>query len=152
MYLLQFLAGSSSHAGAVDVEYRLACSGELCNRKVLIAGDYRKSDVSRVLLRTPLELFVVGHPFDKYPQELCTRLKLDFVTESKGSSGTTFLPDEDVVEDFCSILSLLSRRLISPVAKIRERHADYGSGLGLHDALGSYASELPAPIRDYHCN
>lgn len=146
MYLLQFLAGPSSHTGAVNVEYRLACSGELCNRKVLLAGDYRKSDASRVLLLTPLELFVVGNPFDKYPQELCIRLNLSNVTESEGSASITFRPDQDVVEDFCSILSLLSRRLISPIAKIRERHPDYSSGLGLHDASGSYASEFPAPI------
>ena len=74
MYLLQFLADTASHAGGVDVEYRLACSGELCNRKVR-TFDHTKSDASRILLREPLELFVVGHPFDKYPQELCVRLE-----------------------------------------------------------------------------
>jgi hypothetical protein len=32
-----------------------------------------------------------------------------------------FLPDEDVVEDLCAVLSLLSRRLVSTVAKTREK-------------------------------
>jgi len=151
MYLLQFFAKSATGgSSAIDVEYRLACSGELCNRKVITAGDYRKSDVSRVLLRHPLELFVVGHPFDAYPQELCIRLSLDYVTErhdaDSGSSVAMFLPDQDVVEDFCSILSLLSRRLISPVIKTRERHRNEDPRLGLHDALGSYGLEVPTPI------
>jgi hypothetical protein len=70
MYLLQFLETAPSRAAAaapeaVDIEYRLACSGELFNRKV-ITGDWRKSDITRVLLRTPLELFVNSQPFDAY--------------------------------------------------------------------------------------
>jgi hypothetical protein len=74
-------------------------------------------------------LFVVGHPFDAYPQELCLRLGLDYVTEpdgaalESGASLVTLLPDEDIVEDFCSIVTLLSRRLVSPIVKVQERHA-----------------------------
>jgi hypothetical protein len=42
---------------AFEVEYRLACSGVLYNRRVITA-DWRKSDASRILLREPVELFV----------------------------------------------------------------------------------------------
>jgi hypothetical protein len=52
-------------AKSVEVEYRLACSGELYNRNVLTA-DWRKSDVTRILLRTPFELFVASQPFAHY--------------------------------------------------------------------------------------
>jgi hypothetical protein len=154
MYLLQFLEKAASRAakaaaGDVDVEYRLACSGELYNRRVL-TFDWRKSDVTRVLLRTPLELFVASHPFNDYPQELCARITLSHVTEevTKGNSSasSTLVPDEDVMEDLCSILSLLSRRLISPIRKTRERRPNDSYALGVMDGLGSYALEFPAPI------
>jgi hypothetical protein len=150
MYLLKFLSRNSGDTGLVNVEYRLACSGQFCNRRVSIHGDYRKSDASRVLLKSPLELFVVGHPFDAYPQELCLRFSLDSVSEPEGTgleSGTStviFLPDEHIVEDFCSTMTLLSRRLVSPIVKVRERRADDGSRT--HDALGSYGSECPIPV------
>lgn len=148
MYLLRFLEGRSALIGReiadrVTVEYRLACSGELYNRKVITAGGWRKSDVTRVLLRTPLELFVASQPFAAYPQELCVRLDLSYVTESHGgkiSSIRTFLSDEDIVEDLSSILSLLSRRLISPGSKTREQHSDPQL------ALGSYGSDFPMPV------
>lgn len=149
MFLLKFLSRNPGDTGPISVEYRLACSGQLCNRRVLTLGDDRKSDASRILLKGPLELFVVAHPFDAYPQELCLRLSLDYVTELHGAfeSGTsriTLLPDEDIVEDFCSILTLLSRRLVSPIVKVQERHADHGSHA--YDALGSYGLECPTPI------
>ena len=65
------------------------------------------------------------------------------MTESEGLHSLTFRPDADVVEDFCSILSLLSRRLISPIVKTRERHPEYPAGTS---GLGSYVTEFPAPI------
>ena len=85
MYLLRFLEAAStltanSDAGPVGVEYRLACSGEFYNRRVE-TFDWRKSDITRVLLRGPFELFVASQPFDSYPQELCMRLNLAVVTE-----------------------------------------------------------------------
>ncbi len=146
MYVLQFLEKAVDRevaaAESVEVEYRLACSGELYNRNVLTA-DWRKSDVTRILLRTPFELFVASQPFAHYPQELCVRLILDYVTEEAQAENATFsqifLPDEGVIEDLCSVLSLLSRRLITPVAKTRERHKT-------GPALGSYGIDLPTPI------
>jgi hypothetical protein len=152
MYLLQFLETAPSRATAaapeaVDIEYRLACSGELFNRKI-ITGDWRKSDITRVLLRTPLELFVNSQPFDAYPQELCARMTLSYVTEvATGdiSARTIRLPDEDVIEDLCSILSLLSRRLISPVAKTHERRSSQHHGPHA-EPYGSYTLDFPVPI------
>ncbi len=138
MHLVEFLKGlqprdSESLQGAVEVEYRLACSGELYNRRVETA-DRRKCDSTRVLLRRePFELFVASRPFDDYPQELCARLKL---------SDVNFLPDSEIVEDLCSILSLLARRLISVVGKVRERHAEHDT------TLGSYGSDAPVSVLD----
>jgi hypothetical protein len=95
-------------AGAFEVEYRLSCSGELYNRNIK-TGDWRKSDATRILLRTPFELFVASDPFDDYPQELCARLVVNrVVIENPPESFTrVFLPDEDVIEDLCSLLTIL---------------------------------------------
>ena len=115
MFLLQFLEKARDQGGTVPggigVEYRLACSGELYNRRVL-APDWRKSDITRVLLRLPFELFVASQPFSSYPQEICVRIVVDQVTErEEDSTGilhiSTFLPDEEIVEDLCSLLTLL---------------------------------------------
>jgi hypothetical protein len=141
-YTLGFLKARSEggpSAGAVEVEYRLACSGELYNQNIT-TGDWRKSAATRVLLRTPFQLFVASQPFDNYPQELCARLVVNQAIESDQSCTRGFLPDEDVIEDLCSLLTLLSRRLITPVGKIRERHS---SGI---DGLGSYGEDVPIPI------
>lgn len=153
MYFLRFLENATAAADAapedVQIEYRLACSGELYNRKVL-TFDWRKSDITRVLLRRPLELFVASQPFDDYPQELCMRITLKPVTEKvthgSSSSSSTFIPDEDVVEDLCSLLSLLSRRLISPIGKMREQRLNDSYGLQSMQAYGSYAVDWPTPI------
>lgn len=132
MHLLEFLKNRSAESYGVNVEYRLACSGELYNRTVQ-SFDWRKSDATRTLFPSPnaqssipLFITVVSYPFNNYPQELSVRLTLNQCTEESSDgllkSSRTFLPDEDVVEDLCSILSLLSRRLISPVVKTRELH------------------------------
>lgn len=127
MYILEYLKQPEPRPKGVGVEYRLACSGEFYNRKVL-TSDWRKSDITRILLQRPFFMSVVSRPFESYPQELCVRMTPQQVTEEGGSpsarSSRTFLPDDEIVEDFCSILTLLSRRLISPVAKTRERHAE----------------------------
>src|SRR5690242_15852333 len=150
MYLLEFLkTAANTSAGTIRVEHRLLCSGELYNRRV-ITYDWRKSDVTRVLLHEPCELFVASQPFAAYPQELCIRLALPYVTEQESegqfSSSTTFLPDDEVVEDLCSILSLLARRLVSPYVKTREQHAEVP---GHQAAYGSYLSDIPTPIASY---
>jgi hypothetical protein len=117
MYFVKFLQTHDQQVGGDEVEYRLVCSGELYNRKVQAPG-WRKSDATRILLKQPIRLLVASRPFDTYPQELCLRLTLGFVTEQAtagtGTASRIFLPDEDIVEDFCAVLSLLSRRLISP--------------------------------------
>jgi hypothetical protein len=127
MYLLKFLQETQERRTGVEVEYRLACSGEFYNRKAETA-DWRKSDVGRILLDEPFPIFVTSRPFDSYPQELCVRMTLNFVTEEGGAPNArgsrTFVPDEDVVEDLCAVLSLLSRRLVSTATKTREKHDD----------------------------
>jgi hypothetical protein len=143
MYLLKFLEEAHDHCiGGEEVEYRLACSGELYNRKVITA-DWRKSDVTRILLNDPFLIFVTSRPFDSYPQELSVRMTLNFVTEEGGApnmrGSRIFLPDEDVIEDLCAILSLLSRRLISAVTKTRQKLDDESTPRGL-------PSEVPMPI------
>jgi hypothetical protein len=142
MYLLQCIQKAQDKSAGVNVEYRLACSGELYNRKVE-TFDWRKSDATRILLTHPFPIFVVSRPFDAYPQELCVRVNLNTVTEEGGSSSArfsrTFLPDADVIEDLCAVLTLLSRRLISPFAKTREKHPDELSARW-------YQSEIPMPV------
>ncbi len=145
MYLLKVLGDTQEgHPGRVNVEYRLACSGEFYNRKILTC-DWRKSDVTRILLERPFQIYVASRPFDSYPQELCVRVSLDSVTEKGGTPSMrttrTFLPDTEVIEDLCAVLSLLSRRLVSMVTKTREKH---------HDAIATqwHDAELPMPILD----
>jgi hypothetical protein len=142
MYLLKFLQKAQDRPTEVDVEYRLACSGEFYNRKVE-TSDWRKSDVTRILLEEPFPIFVASRLFDSYPQELCVRMTLNFVTEEGGAPNArgsrTFLPDDDVIEDLCAVLSLLSRRLVSTVTKTREKHDDGRTPRWL-------PSEVPMPI------
>jgi hypothetical protein len=142
MYLLKFLQQPRDLSAGINVEYRLACSGEFYNRNV-VTYDWRKSDASRILLKQPFPISVASRPFDSYPQELCARVTLNFVTETAGSPairGTkTFLPDSDVIEDLCAVLTLLSRRLVSVVAKTREKHDDSYAARGYH-------SDIPMPI------
>ena len=152
MHLIEFLKGlqpgdNESLQEAVEVEYRLACSGELYNRGVVTA-DWRKSDITRVLLsERRVELFVASRPFDDYPQELCARLKLSYLTETQKPQGLPFisrlLPDSEIVEDLCSVLSLLARRLISVGGKVRERRTTE-----LDTALGSYGWDAPVSVLD----
>src|SRR2546426_4601180 len=146
MYVLQFLqwaAKTEGDAGKVAVEHRLLCSGELFNGRV-IATDWRKSDVTRVLARSPFELFVTSRPFDAYPQELCLRFRLNYETEQaeadRASFSQTFLPDDEIVEDLCSLLTLVARRPIVPIGKTREQHQDDVP------ALGSFGKDLPLPL------
>jgi hypothetical protein len=135
MYLVEFLKGLIPRD--IEVEYRLACSGELYRRGG--TADWRKNDIARVLLREPFELFVASEPFNDYPQELCARLKLSENQEPRGVHFI-FLPDSEIVEDLCSILGLLARRLISVVGKVRERRAERDT------ALGSYGWDAPISV------
>jgi hypothetical protein len=139
MYLLSLLQRRTPSA-STTVEYRLACSGELYNCRVQ-TSDWRKSDATRVLLEEPFPILVVSQPFNSYPQELLVEITLDHVTETgrSGRFARTFLPDVDVIEDLCALLTLLSRRLISPVTKTRDRFNDA-------KAAGWYRSEVAMPI------
>ena len=145
MYLLDFLNGTKFNGAGgsilrtTTVEYLLACSAEFFNRTVITA-DWRKSDITRILLRAPFELFVASRPFDSYPQELALRFSVDYVTERTDTSISTFLPDEDIVEDLCALLTLLARRVIAPVVKTREQADDS------HEAFGSFRSDIPTPL------
>src|SRR6185295_12558993 len=106
MYILEFLKqaarAAANAAPELAVEHRLLCSGELYNSRIL-ASDWRKSDVKRVLLLSPFELFVTSRPFDAYPQELCLRFPLDYCNEVAEADGVSFrrmfLPDDEIVED-----------------------------------------------------
>jgi hypothetical protein len=87
MYVLDLLKRSNSNAAHatedVYFEYRLLCSGALYNAEVLTA-DWRKSDITRLLVDGPFILTVCSHPFDDYPQELSLRFQTALVTETKG--------------------------------------------------------------------
>jgi len=145
MYILDFLGQGGPSIAGVAVEHRLLCSGELLNARVL-AADWRKSDVTRVLSGAPFELFVISRPFDAYPQELSLRFSLNYEIEKAETERASFsrilLPDEEIVEDLCSVLTLLARRLIVPAGKTREQ---YGND---HPELGSFGRDLPLPLTD----
>ena len=68
---------------------------------------------------------MISRPFDAYPQELCLRFRLSYETE-KGAERASFirilLPDDEIVEDLSSILTLMARRLIVPAGKTREQY------------------------------
>jgi hypothetical protein len=121
MYVLDYLnnpASKRSSAGGVAFEYRLICSGELYNSKV-VTVDWRKSDATRLLVGKPFRLAVCSRPFDDYPQELSLRFRTFEIAESKGNSHFTFIPDKEIARDIADILTLLLRRLITVAAKVR---------------------------------
>jgi hypothetical protein len=138
MYILRALQELGGRSTGVNVEYRLACSGEFYRHGVL-TGDWRKSDVTRLLLDEPFPMFVVSRPFEEFPQELCIRFSINRVTESDGNFSRSILPDVEVVDDLCALLTLLSRRLITRVVKTREKLDDPHS-------TKWYQSELPMPV------
>src|SRR3990172_5564515 len=124
MYVLNLLKGGEFANGQgtpVSFEYRLLCSGELYNSRVLTA-DWRKSDATRILFRGAFSLVVCSHPFHDYPQELCLRLSAPSVIESHGAAISMFFPDEDIARDLAALLSLFLRRLITVAGKVRELH------------------------------
>jgi hypothetical protein len=120
MYVLDYLAGrfgSPSDRNAIVTEYRLLCSGELYNSRVL-TFDWRKSDATRNLLSDLCPLSVVSRPFDDYPQELSLRVAApESVIESKGISSIIRRPDDDIARDISALLTLFLRRLITVFAK-----------------------------------
>ena len=122
MYFLEYLKDlklNKSSNNYVNVEYRLLCSGEIYNEKV-VTMDWRKSDATRLLLTSPFELTVVSQPFNDYPQELALQFKVQGVTEKKGNVHFGYVPDDEIAQDIASLLTLLCRRLITVAAKVRE--------------------------------
>ena len=147
MYILEYLAGKYGNLGDKDsivTEYRLLCSGELYNGRVQ-TFDWRKSDVTRILLRAPCALRVVSQPFDDYPQELSLLIVAPHsVTETRGDFSIVLRPDDQIVEDLVSLLTLFLRRLVTVFAKVRVRYPhNFSAPLGLEKPE---PSDLHLPI------
>lgn len=121
MYLIDFLRGFPNLESAkewVSFEYRLLCSGALYNANVR-TFDWRKSDVTRILLESPFRLIVCSRPLDDYPQEFALYFSSPLIIEKKGQTSSMFHPDDDIVRDLAALLTLLYRRLITVTAKVR---------------------------------
>lgn len=138
MYVLDFLSGLNSHSMSdqATFEYRLLCSGELFNGKVLTA-DWRKSDATRPLLLSPFGLHVCSYPFDDYPQEIALDFRIALSTRQRENVSFASYFDYEVAQDLAALLSLFCRRLITVAAKVRtiyhrairgEPHADVALG------------------------
>jgi hypothetical protein len=122
MYILDFFddfPNLPQSKDAVVFEYRLLCSGELYNGRVL-STDWRKSDATRILFDSPFTLIICSHPFQEFPQELALRFSAPLITKKQGQSTSMFHPDEDIARDLAALLTLFCRRLITVAAKIRE--------------------------------
>lgn len=101
-------------------EYRMLCSGELYNSRV-VTTDWRKSEGSRFLLNKPFELTIISQPFDEYPQEISLRFKAYETRIKKDNINHDFFPDDEISKDISSFLCLLFRRLVTVSAKVREQ-------------------------------
>lgn len=120
MYVLDFLSGlnNQSMSDQATFEYRLLCSGELYNGNVLSA-DWRKSDATRSLLRSPFRLHVCSYPFDDYPQEIALDFRIALSTKQRENVSFTSYFDHEIAQDLAALLSLFCRRLITVAAKVR---------------------------------
>jgi len=125
--------------GTPQSEYRLLCSGELFNEKVLTAN-YQKTDAARFLMRGPFDLMVCSHRYDDYPQELALSIAVEQVQEGGGSLTVSHRPDDEVARDIAALLSVYTRRLITVAGKVRTRWPDGIEG------LEPRRDEWPAPI------
>lgn len=144
--------GKSVEARAVRAEYRLLCSGTLFPAH--FQGDWRRSDTARILLYQPFTLLVASLPCDEYPQELALRFDAPWQIEDSGGISHHFHPDEEIAGDAAALLTLLCRRLITVVAKVRELHdstevnpilADLPIAFALHARQG-YWPQRPTRI------
>src|SRR5439155_2528308 len=134
MHVLEYLKDPKCEKKPKDslyAEYRLLSSGTLHHACL---GDWSKSEAARILLVQPLLLFAVSRPFDDYPLELALQLTVPQVEEeepTKTGSAMMFMfsPDDEVVRDLASLLSLLYRRLITVAGKANERYADHSNVL-----------------------
>jgi len=136
MYLLDYLrnprhwprqsGGEAEDTDDLAVEYRLICSGSFYPAHFL--GDWSRSDNARILLDEPVLLLVASRPYERYPQELSLRFTLSSVTETKGIHSSNFHPDDEIASDLASLLTLLTRRLITVSVKTRERYLSFPPG------------------------
>lgn len=127
MYVLDYLAGRLGDIGSIS-EYRLLCSGEVYNGKVLTAEHWRKSEPSRYIVMRPCLVVVVSRPFDDYPQELFLRISVGEVSETSevilegrkfGNFSSQFRPDDEIARDVAALLTVFLRRLVTVFAKVR---------------------------------
>jgi hypothetical protein len=148
MYLLTYLGELEKTQGQsfeLTIEFRLACSGEFYGRSGF-STSWRSFEMARLLLLRPFELYVVSRPFNSFPQELCLRFGINYEWDRQpggGSVGTT-PPYDDLVEDICAFLTVLSRRLVVPVFETRltsARRDEYSSMRS-----DSFSYDHPSPI------
>jgi len=117
---------AASKQAAATVEYRLLCSGELYLPNLI--GNWRKSDGARLLLANPVQLMVASQPYDGYPQELV----LQFQKRSLEVS------DAEIADDLSALLTLLCRRLVTVLGKVRTVFTD--------PDLPPWMRDWPAPV------
>jgi len=144
MLLLEYLQRPREQN--VWVEFRLLCSGELHPKH--FQGNWRKSDGARLLLwstpdvQMPCDLLVAAQPFDYYPQELALRFGGVVETNARqlyGPAGVheasvrTLNGDREIASDIAALLTLLTRRLITVAARVREVHSDTSIPVSLRD-------------------
>lgn len=146
MYLLPYLKEAAKMGGQpydFDVEYRLACSGEFYNSSVGV-GTWRSFEMARLLLERPFALYVVSRPFDRFPQELCLRLGLNWIMEHQPGGGSigSSPPYDELVEDICAVLTLLSRRLVIPAFEARVLFSRDREDM----RADSFRYDVPSPI------
>jgi hypothetical protein len=123
MYLLRYLQEAEKtdrQPFKLTVEFRLVVSGEFYNRSASSSA-WRSLEMARLLLQRPFELYVVSRPFNAFPQELCLRFGLSLIWDHQPGGGSigTAPPYDDLVEDICALLTLLSRRLVVPALETR---------------------------------
>jgi hypothetical protein len=126
-YALQkwFDSNSQNLNDGVRIEYRLLCSGELYNLGACCPPhyiDYWRNPYLRLILDGLPGLFVTNEPHRKYPQELSFTFDCYMVEDSSDGSSEIYNNDQEIAEEFVSLLSVLTRRLICVFCKISEYH------------------------------
>lgn len=126
--------------GTVSAEYRLLCSGSICRDT---QGDL-KSEVRKILLDPPFNLYAITWAFKEYPLEVALQVVVPRVLETRRINSSTsptedqpilntfsssFCPHEEVAKDIVALLCLLCRRLITVAGSVNEKHSGYEHAL-----------------------
>lgn len=122
-YLIPWLAALKStevQEDPYEVEYRLLCSGTLTTADTAQPG-WEKNSSFGLLLHEPFHLIVASYPLDSFPQEIAVRFPVFRVTQWIGMRGQTLWPDQEIAEDIATLLTVLTRRLVTVAAKVRSR-------------------------------